>query len=85
MDKRNHYHKIVGNETLIEIGKSKKTLNITNRRWGSVVENGLNLAKIHVNAISRDDVAKKFHFGLMKFTFFQFSINLTSLSVSKTS
>jgi hypothetical protein len=53
----------VGNETLIEIGKSKKTLNITNRSWGSLVDNGLNLAKIHVNAISRDDVAKEFHFG----------------------
>jgi hypothetical protein len=74
MNKRNHYHKIVGNETSIEIGKSKKTLNITNRSWGSLVDNGLNLAKIHVNAIFRDDVAKEFHFGLMKFTFFQLDI-----------
>jgi hypothetical protein len=62
------------NETLIEVGKSKKTLNITNRNWGSLVNNGLNLAKIHANAISKDDVAKEFHFGLMKFTFLQFGI-----------
>jgi hypothetical protein len=27
------------NETLIEVGKSKKTLSITNRNWGSLVNN----------------------------------------------
>jgi hypothetical protein len=53
----------------IEVGKSKKTLNITNKNWGSPVDNGLNLARIHANAISKDDVTKEFHFSLMKFTF----------------
>jgi hypothetical protein len=49
-------------------------LSITNRNWGSLVNNGLNLAKIHANVISKDDVANEFHFGLMKFTFVQFGI-----------
>ncbi len=53
----------------IKVGKSKKTLNITNKNWGSPVDNGLNLARIHANAISKDDVTKEFHFSLMKFTF----------------
>jgi hypothetical protein len=41
---------------LIEISESKKTLNITNRGWGSLIDNGLNLARIHVNVISKDDI-----------------------------
>jgi hypothetical protein len=53
----------------IKVSKSKKTLNITNRNWGSPINNVLNHARIHVNIISKDDVAKDFHFGLMKFTF----------------
>jgi hypothetical protein len=57
------------NEMSIQVRKSKKTLNITNKNWGSPVDNGLNLAKIHANVISKDDVTKEFHFGLMKFTF----------------
>jgi hypothetical protein len=57
------------NEMSIKVGKSKKTLNITNKNWGSPVDNGLNLTRIHANAISKDDVTKEFHFGLMKLTF----------------
>jgi hypothetical protein len=69
-----HYCRIVGNESLIEIDKSKKTLNIINKSWGSPVNNELNLVKIHANAISRNDVTQKFHFKLMEFAFFQFGI-----------
>jgi len=29
----------------------KKTLNIVNKKWGSPIQNGLNLMGIHVNAI----------------------------------
>ncbi len=64
----------MGNEMLIEIGESKKTLNIINKSWGSSIDNDLNLVKIHANAISRNDVTQKFHFKLMEFTFFQFGI-----------
>jgi hypothetical protein len=67
--KKNHYRKIMGNETLIKVGKSKKTLNIMNISWGSPINNGLNLMKIHANAISKDDITQKFHFKLMEFTF----------------
>jgi len=46
----------MGNETLIKVGKLNKTLDIMNRSWGTLVDNGLNLMKIHANAISKDDV-----------------------------
>jgi hypothetical protein len=49
-------HKIIINELLIEVGESKKTLNIMNKSWGSLIDNGLNLAKKHVNVISKDDI-----------------------------
>jgi hypothetical protein len=62
------------NETLIKVGKFNKTLEITNGSWGTLVDNGLNLVRIHVNAISKDDVIEKFHIDLMKFTFFQLGI-----------
>ncbi len=81
MSKKSHYHRIVRNETLIEVGKSNKTLNITNRNWGSLVNNGLNLPRIHANTISKDDVIKEFHFDLMKFTFLHFGIKFDFLKL----
>jgi hypothetical protein len=41
--KKGHDSRIVGNETLIKISKSKKTLDISNRNWNNLVHNGLNL------------------------------------------
>jgi hypothetical protein len=76
MSKKNHSCKILCNELSIEVSKSNKTLNITNKNWGSPINNSLNLARIHVNVISKDDVGKEFHFGLMKFTFLQSSIKV---------
>jgi hypothetical protein len=64
----------VGNETSIQVGKSKKTLNISNRNKGSPINNGLSLMKVHANAISRNDVVQETHFRLMEFTFFQLGI-----------
>jgi hypothetical protein len=46
----------MGNETLIKVGKFKETLDISNRSWSNPINNGLNLVKIHVNAISKNDV-----------------------------
>jgi hypothetical protein len=37
LNKRGHYSKIVGNETLIKVSKSKKTLDISNRNWSNLV------------------------------------------------
>jgi hypothetical protein len=45
-----------------------------NKSWGSPVHNGLNLARIHADAIFIIDVAEEFHFSLMKFAFFQLGI-----------
>ncbi len=84
--KRSHYRKIVGNETSIQVGKSKKTLNISNRNKGSPINNGLGLMKVHANAISRDDVVQETHFRLMEFTFLQLGImsNFSKLLQHKT-
>jgi len=41
--KKGHYSRIVGNKTLIEVNKSKKTLDILNRNWSNIVHYGLNL------------------------------------------
>jgi len=49
LNKRSHYWRIVGNETSIKVGKSKKTLNIMNRSWNNPINNGLNFTSIHVN------------------------------------
>jgi hypothetical protein len=70
----------------IKVGKSKKTLDILNKRWNSLINNGLNLARIHVNAISRDDVTQEFHFRLMEFTLLQFGLksNLSKLFQNET-
>jgi hypothetical protein len=81
MNKMSHYCGIVCNETLIKICKPKKTLNITNRSWGSLVHNSLNLVKIHVHTISINDVTKEFHFSLMKLTFLQFGIKSNFLEL----
>ncbi len=51
-----HYHEIMCNETLIKVGKSKKIVNIMNRIWDNPIFNGLNLAWIHANALSKNDV-----------------------------
>jgi len=64
----------MGNKTLIKVGQSKKTLNISNKSWSNPINNGLNLTRIHANVISKDDVTQEFHFKLMEFTFFQFGI-----------
>jgi hypothetical protein len=60
----------MGNEMSIKVCKFKKTLDILNRSWSNPFNNGLNLAKIHVN-----DETQEFHFRLMELTLFQFGIN----------
>jgi hypothetical protein len=72
----------VGNVTLIKIGKSKKALDILNISWSSPI----NLARIHANAISRDDATQEFHFRLIEFTFLQFGLksNLLKLLQNET-
>jgi hypothetical protein len=37
----------------IKVGKSKKTLDISNKSSNSPINNGLNLIRIHVNVISK--------------------------------
>jgi hypothetical protein len=81
MSKRSHFHRIVGNETSIKVIKFNKTLDITNRSWGTLVDNGLKLVRIHANAISKDDVIEEFHINLMKFTFFQLGIKFDFLEL----
>jgi hypothetical protein len=63
VNERSHYRKII-----------KKTLNFTNKSWGNPIHNGLDLTRIHVNAISKDNIPKEFTFGLMEFTFFQLNV-----------
>jgi hypothetical protein len=43
---------------LIKVGKSKKPLDISNKSSNNPFGNGLNLMKIHVNAISKDDITQ---------------------------
>ncbi len=71
------------NEMLIKVGESKKTLNITQKRWGNLIRNGWGLVKIHENAISRNKISKKIHFNLMKFSFLQFNIESNSFKFVK--
>jgi hypothetical protein len=61
-------------EVLIEVFKSKKALNIMKKSWGNPIHDGLDLERIHVNAISRYNISKEFHFNLMEFAFFQLRI-----------
>jgi hypothetical protein len=60
--KRGHYRGIMCYESLIEINEPKKTLNIPN--------NGLNLMKVHVNIILRNNITQEFHLRLIESTFF---------------
>jgi hypothetical protein len=62
------------NEALIKDDEFKKTLNIMNRSWGNPIHNGLNLKRIHVNAISRNNILEKFHFNLIEFAFPQLNV-----------
>jgi hypothetical protein len=70
-------------EVSIEFFKSKKTLNIMKKRWGNPIHNGLDLERIHVNAISRYNISKEFHFSLMEFTFFQLIVKSNFLNCTK--
>jgi hypothetical protein len=76
----------MGNELSIKVDESKKTLDILNISWNSIINNGLKLTRIHTNAIFRDDVTEKFHFRLMELTLFQFGIksNLFKLLQNQT-
>jgi hypothetical protein len=74
ISKRGHYHGIMCNESPIEVGEPNKTLNIMNRSWVSPIHNGLNLTRVHMNAISPNNITQEFHLRLMEFTFFQFGI-----------
>jgi hypothetical protein len=80
-NKKGHYWRIMGNETSIKVDKSKKTLNIPNISWNSLINNGLNFMKIHVNAISRNDVTQEFHFKLIEFTLLQFGVKSNLLKL----
>jgi hypothetical protein len=62
------------NETLIKVDKFKKMLNVMNRSWGNPIHNGLDLRRIHVNAISKNNIFEEFHFSLMEFAFLQLNI-----------
>jgi hypothetical protein len=68
MNKRGHHCGIMCNESPIEVGKLKETLNISNTSWGSLVHNGLNLVRVHVNAISRNSITQEFNLRLMEST-----------------
>jgi len=72
-NERDHYHGIMCNEMPIEINKSKKTLNIMNKTYNNVIHKGLGLTKIHVNAISKNNILEEFRFSLMESAFFNFA------------
>jgi hypothetical protein len=44
------------------------------KSWGNPIHNGLDLEKIHANAIYRYNISKEFHFNLMEFAIFQLRI-----------
>jgi hypothetical protein len=44
-----------------------------NKTYSDTIENGLDLMKIHVNAISKNNILKEFHFNLMESAFFNFA------------
>jgi hypothetical protein len=71
----------MGNEMSIKVGKSKKTLNFLKKSYNNPIDNGVNFVKIHVDAISKNDVTQEFHFNLVEFTLPQFCIksNLSKL------
>ncbi len=72
--KRDQYHGIMCNETLIEVSESKKSLNIMNKTYSNAIHNGLDLTEIHLNAISKNNILEEFHFILMEYTVFQLCI-----------
>jgi hypothetical protein len=45
-----------------------------NKSWGNPIHNGLNLRRIDVNPISRNNILEKFHFNLMEFAFLQLNV-----------
>jgi hypothetical protein len=69
------------NESPIEIDNPKKTLNILNISWGSPIHNGLNLMKVHMNTISKNNIIQEFNFRLMESTLPQFGINTNFLKL----
>ncbi len=75
---------IMGNETLIKVGKSKKTFDISNKSWSNLIKNGLNFAGIHASAIFWNNITLEFDFRLMEFTLFQFGIKSNPLKLLKT-
>ncbi len=81
MSNMSHYCRIMGNEMSIKVGKSKKTLNILNKSQGSLINNGLDLTRVHENVISRNDVVQEFHFRLIEFTFLQIGIKFNFLKL----
>jgi hypothetical protein len=81
MSKNGHYCGIICNESPIKDGEPKKTLNILNRIWGSLIPNSLNLTRVHVNAISRNNITQKFYLRLIEFTLLQFAINTNFLKL----
>jgi hypothetical protein len=80
-NERNHYRKITCNETPIEVNKSRKTLNFTNKSWGNPIHNGLDLMRIHVNTISKIIYLRNSTFGLMELTFFQLNVKSNFLKL----
>ncbi len=79
LSKRGRYWKIVGNEIQENIGHFEQSCS-------SPINNGLNLTRIHVNAITTNDVTQEFHFRLTEFTLLQFGVksNLPKLLQNQT-
>jgi len=79
LSKRGHNGKIVGNEIQENIGHFEQSCS-------SPINNGVNLTRIHVNAITTNDVTQEFHFRLMEFTLVQFGVksNLPKLLQNET-
>ena len=50
---------VVTHKTAVKSCKSKKTLNLGDRRWCRPVLNGFNLAAIHLNALRSNHITKK--------------------------
>ncbi len=79
MSERGDNRGVVCNELLIKINEPKETLNIPNNNQGNPIHNGLALTKVHMNAISKNNMTQEFHFRLMESTLLQFGIK-TSFS-----
>ncbi len=68
--KGGHYWIILGNEISTKVGNPRKHWTFQKKEKSSLVNNGLNLTRIHANVISKDGITQKFHFRLMEFTLF---------------